>query len=291
MSYITKVVLRSPLTDIEFPVAAAKPDDQYVVRSINGLGPPVLDISIADGLYQGGIYHGSLPQDREIVIQARLNPRYKTGFYSAAGLRTRLYSMLAGQYATKVYIYTDSENEVDESRFIPSVMFTNGYVKNLVIGPFDKDNEVQITLLCPLAWFQDLEDTTEPVPIENPFVYNATAPTGFFFESILKSATSSFTLTIEGNDVTAETIYISYPLQVDDVIRIDTRPGTRSVKYIRPLVSPYSVDITGYVTVVNNLWPSLRPGSNKFVVYSYADTTQVLVEPQVFQYRKQYWGV
>lgn len=172
--YFTKVRLNG-LAAIDLPVVNAKPSDIYILKGAVGLGPPEVDVSIANTLNAGGFFQGRRPQPREIVLHIGLNPNYKTN-QSAADLRTQLYGLLTpGNYTSiKIEIYNDTT----------SLMYVNGYVKKLEIAPFSKTPEVQVTFACmeqyflaPTALYVDPGSKTAPL-IKNI----GTAEAGFHME-------------------------------------------------------------------------------------------------------------
>jgi hypothetical protein len=287
MSVIKSITLKSPLTTITLPVADAEPDDHYILRGVDGLGPPEINISMGQALYQGGVYQGSQPNDREVVIQLSLNPTFGGEFVSPARLRSELYSMLAGQFSTRLTIYTNSTD--DETKYLPSEMYVDGYVKRIEIAPFAKDSIVQITMSCPLAWFLGANDSSQDLPLPSSFIYNASAPTGFIYHFQILQQAAALHIQAESNSVTYEVMALTYPFLPNDIIEFDSRPGNRSVKLIRAANNP--IDITGFSIIDNNIWPSLRPGSNRIFVYETMWDAPMAKTERTFIYRKQYWGV
>lgn len=289
MSIVTALTLSTPLVKMTIPVMTAKPTDQYIIRGEpSGLGPPEIDVSLGDALSQGKVFRGSQPQDREIVFQLSLNPTYGAAFVSPARLRSDLYSMLAGQFPTRVAVLTNSIDAID--KYLPSEMYTDGYTKRIEINPFAKDPTVQVTIRCPETWFLEKADTSQDVPLPSSFVYNASAPTGFLYTFTLLEACTSLTIQNTGNGETFEYIKNTYGFLANDIITLDSRPGTRKIRLQRPSAS-LDIDITGYSIITNNIWPSMRPGTNEITVYQTSVSAPLSKTDTSFTYRKHYWGV
>jgi hypothetical protein len=287
MSVITKFTLASPLLTVDLPVADAKPTDRYILRGVDGLGPPEINISMGDSLYQGGIYRGSQPMDREIVIKLSLNPTYSGEVVSTDQLRAELYSNMAGQFSSRFSIF--SREYADGVGFLPPEMYTDGYVKRIEIAPFEKDSVVQVVLRCPGAWFQESEASTiDPIPAS--FYYSGSASTGFVYHFSIAQDATKLNIQTESFAPEYEILQLIYAFHAGDIIEFDSRPGSRSVKLLR---SPNldSIDITGYSMIENNIWPSLRPGSNTIRVYENTWDDPITKTDLVFYFTRQYWGV
>lgn len=287
MSVITKFTLESPLLTVDLPVADAKPTDRYILRGVDGLGPPEINISMGNSLYQGGIYRGSQPADREIVIKLSLNPTYSGVVVSADQLRAELYSNMAGQFSSRFSIF--SKEYADGVGFLPPEMYTDGYVKRIEIAPFEKDSVVQVVLRCPDPWLKASEDASvDPIPASFP--YNGSAPTGFFYSFSISEGAPKLTIQAESSAPEYELIQLTYAFAAGDIIEFDSRPGKRRVTLIRTS-NPGPIDITGFSIVENNIWPTLRPGPNTLRVYKTAWDDPVAKTDLTFFYTPQYWGV
>src|SRR4051794_8917947 len=81
------------LNVLDLPVVEALLTDKYLLKSVDGLGPPEVDVSIAPTLNGPGVYKGRRPQSRQIVALIGLNPDYNDG-ETASDLRSALYGML-----------------------------------------------------------------------------------------------------------------------------------------------------------------------------------------------------
>lgn len=289
MSVITKFTLESSLLTITLPVADALPTDRYILRGVDGLGPPEINVSMGNALYQGGIYRGSQPADREIVIRLSLNPAYGDTPVSADKLRAYLYSNLAGQFSSRFSIF--SRNYADETPpFAPAEMYADGYVRRIEIAPFEKDSVVQVTLQCPEAWFKAPEDTILTPVSDVVFQYDGSAPTGFFYRFTLGAAANGLHIQTESSALEYEILTLDYTFALGDIVEFDSRPGRRSVRLLRPPDTD-GIDITGYSIIKNNIWPSLRPGPNTIRVYEESFDLPLVKSGEDCYFTKQYWGV
>ena len=142
--YFTKVLLTG-ITPISLPIVGALPSDVYILKSVEGLGPPEVDVSITKTLNAGGVYQGRQPQNREIVLMIGLNPNYKIG-QTVSDLRESLYGFLTPGYLDHVVI------EIVNG--VTTIAKTIGYVKKIEINPFSKDPQVQVTLACLKPYFE-----------------------------------------------------------------------------------------------------------------------------------------
>lgn len=265
----TKIRLAG-LTSIDLPISGAMPSDRYILKEVDGLGPPEVDVSIADTLNAGGVYQGRRPQNREIVLKIGLNPDYSSG-QTASDMRTYFYGMLTPGSTDEVGVFVLNDANV--------VACTTGYVKKLEISPFSKDPEVQITIACvwpylqaPMVLYVDPSGKSTP-EIEN----SGTAPSGFHMEVIFTQPASSWVLT----DATGKKMEFVYDFLVDDKLSFDTRPGYRSINLERNLITSNIL----YSLSANSEWVMLYGGLNTFVSsssdFNWGDV----------YYTPQYWGI
>jgi hypothetical protein len=289
MSVITKFTLESALLAIDIPVADAKPTDRYILRGVDGLGPPEINVSMGNALYQGGVYRGSQPSDREIVIRLSLNPEYSGTPISADKLRAYLYSNLAGQFSSRFTISSRSYED-ETPPLAPPEMYVEGYVRSIAITPFEKDSVVQVTMRCPEAWFKTPGITILESVSDILFQYDGSAPTGFYYRFTASEAASKLHIQAESTAPEYEIIELNYTFMAGDIIEFNSNPGFRMVRLIRD-PNPNAVDITGFSIIKNNLWPSLRPGPNTIRVYKDTWDLSLVKTDENLQYTKQYWGV
>jgi len=258
------------LTVVDFPIIGAKPTDTYICKSVDGLGPPEVDVSIADTLNAGGVYQGRRPQSREIVALIGLNPDYTAGEVPS-DLRSSLYGLLTPGYADNVVVQIVNVEEVLAS--------TTGYVSKMEINPFSKDPEVQITIPCLQQYFQAVDTLfVEPSDKDNPEIENVgTAPAGFHMEVNFTADLSSWTL----SDISGKKMKFDYAFLDGDLLAFDTRPGVRGVWLTRDSVTTNII----YALSSDSTWYMLHGGVNAFITSSNSfDWGDVFYLPQ-------YWGI
>lgn len=260
----TKIRLNG-LSTVDLPIVDALPSDPYILKSADGLGPPVVDVSIVEGYYQG-----RRPQNREIVLLVGLNPDYTVG-QKVSDLRTSLYGMLTPGYTDNVMV---------EIMDIDGVLVqTVGYVSKLEIAPFSKDPAVQITIPC-LEKYLQAPSVIYVVPEgkNNPEITNAgTAPAGFRMEVVFSASMDSWVL----SDLTGKKMQFDYGFQSGDTLIFDTTPGARGIWVLRSGITSNIL----YSLSKDSVWYTLYGGLNTF-----ATSSQAFDWGDVY-YRPQYWGV
>lgn len=267
--YFTKIRLNG-LTVVDLPIVDALPSDLYILKSADGLGPPEIDVSIANTLNAGGVYQGRRPQSREIVLQVGLNPNYAAG-QTASDLRTSLYGMLTPGYVDNITIEIMNGSTV--------LVKTTGYVKKLEVVPFTKDPEVQIVIPCLQQYLQAAANLfIAPASKSAPVINNVgTAPAGFHLEVIFTAGLSSWTL----SDASGKKMQVTYAFLTNDKLEIDTRPGFRGIWVTRGGVRTNII----YALSSDSVWYMLHGGDNVF-----STSSQSFNWGDVY-FLPQYWGI
>src|SRR5689334_2316445 len=80
-------------TTVDLPVVGADPSGPFVLKGADGLGPPDIDVVIADMVQEGGVRQKKRASNRQIVALVGLNPDWSTGI-TPEDLRTVLYELL-----------------------------------------------------------------------------------------------------------------------------------------------------------------------------------------------------
>jgi hypothetical protein len=286
----TKINL-SGISSIDFPIVGAAPTDPFILKSVDGLGPPEIDVSIAQTLNNGGVYQGSIPQNREIVMTVGLNPDYVSG-QTVSNLREMLYSLIT----------PGSDNVVlNVANDLIVVATTTGYVKTMVINPFSKDPEAQITIESPKI-FLEASDVIHSIPVNyvngDGFVQTnitniGSGPSGFHMEiTITTDELSGWDMRPLNFDPSLNlSPYATWTPEIGDILIFDTRPGYRGIWYTRSSSAPISLLYTlatddGSGTTPSP-WLMLKPGLNSFI-------TDLDIDAFIwndFYYLPQYWGI
>lgn len=265
----TKIQLQG-LSTIDLPIANASSSDPYILTSAEGLGPPAIDVFIDQTLDLDGYYKGRQTQYREPVLKIGLNPNYITGV-TVADLRTELYGLLSPGSSDSIRLSLFNEDV--------EVMYTTGYLKRMEIVPFSPTPEVQITMSCLKPFMQaPVGIHVETVPGESVVVANeGSAETGLYFEVQFTTVETDFTIT----DSRGKSMKIIYAFEVDDILTVDTRSGSRSITVTRDEETTSII----YALSMNSSWLYLYGGNNTLTV----DTTNFTWLD--FYYVPLYWGI
>lgn len=258
------------LSTVDLPIVGALPTDNYILKGADGLGPVPMDV-----LIDGGVYRGSQPQDREIVLRIGLNPTYASGM-TAESLRTTLYGLLAPGGDGSMSI--EFRNGTSQA-----VAVTQGYVKQIETALFTKDPEVQVTISCakpylsaPTKTSLTTLDAKNIARITNP----GTAPTGFLMRVNFTGQRALFSLTTADLTKKMEFTGVFY---VGDILEFDTRDGQKSIHVNTVSDGAWHNKID--ILTTDSVWLQLQGGLNAFTV---STTTYNL---EVVEFTPQYLGV
>lgn len=206
----------------------------YKVTKIDGLTPPTANINTTKvALGDGSIYNSSVVNERNIVITL-----YVTGDIERN--RQRLYSIFKTKQMCRVYFKNQRRN-----------VYTDGYVESFEATIFEKKQMVQISILCPSAYFTSVDQkeytfswTTDG--FEFPF---SIAESGIEFGKIENISTinvynggdidTGITIEMRANGTvlnpvlintqTGEKMAINYSLSSGDIVRITTYRGQKRI--------------------------------------------------------------
>jgi hypothetical protein len=258
------------LTVVDFPIIGAKPQDVYICKGVDGLGPPEIDLSIADTLNAGGFYQGRRPQNKQIVALIGLNPNYSAG-QVPSDLRSSLYGMLSPADGDSINVQL-----VDDEDIVAGIL---GYVSKMEIVPFSETPEVQITVNCTKPYFSALDELfLTPESKALPSIENVgTAPAGFHMELQFTADLPGWTLT----HTSGRKMEFDYAFLTGDLLTIDTRPGFRGIWVTRVGVTSNII----YSLTADSIWFLLHGGVNSF-----ASSSSAFDWGDVF-YLPQFWGI
>lgn len=267
--FFTKIRLIG-LSTIDFPISGTTTADPYILKSADGLGPPDIDVFIANTRSAGGVYQGKRTQSREIVLSIGLNADYSIG-QTVSDLRNTLYGLLTPSFEDIITIQLMDEDEV--------LFQTTGSVKKLEISPFAKDPSVQVTIPCVQPYF-DGPSVIHVIPASKaaPVITNlGTAPTGFRMGVLFTAPVTNWTL----SDSSGGKMEITYSFLSGDLLVINTNPGSRGIWLTRSAVTTNII----YALSSDSLWYMLHGGANTF-----ATNSQTFDWDDVY-YRPVYWGI
>lgn len=271
-------------TNVDFPIVGAKPSDPYILKAVDGLGPPEGDVSIVN-TSQGGVYQGRRPQLREPVARVGLNPSYALG-QTVGSLREQLYGLLSP---------SGNDERIDFQLMNGAVVVAHayGYVKRIEINPFTKEPEAQITIACISPYLSDPNATfaTPEMTYDSGFTYfsvlnGGSAPSGFAL-SVIFTADHSGSLQIfsDASSPFSPILSILHSFVEGDSLTLNTVPGSISIMKTPPGgSSDDAVSILGSYS--SGPWLQLHSGLNNLKINS-PDLDWVFG----LVYTPQYWGI
>lgn len=258
------------LSVVDFPILGATPQDVYICKGVDGLGPPEIQVSLADTLNAGGYYQGRRPQNRQIVALIGLNPNYTLG-QVPGDLRTSLYGMLNPGAGDDITVQIVNVEDVLAS--------TVGYVSKMEINPFSDAPEVQITVDCTKPYLEATDELfLAPASKPSPLIDNVgTAEAGFHMEVQFTSDLSEWIL----QHSSGRKMHFVYDFLTSDLLTIDTRPGNRGIWVTRSGITTNII----YSLTADSIWHMLHGGVNNF-----STSSSDFDWGDVF-YLPQYWGI
>jgi hypothetical protein len=269
-------------SNVDFPVVDANPAGPFILKSVDGLGPPEVAVSIANTVQEGGVYQGRRPQNRQIVMRVGLQPNWDVG-QTAEQLRTILYGLLTPKYGQLV------KAELRQSGIV--IGQAEGHISRFEVAVFTKDPEIQITLDCnhpyllaPAIKYQLPTRTVVANQTLLDILNEGTAPSGFWMGITFQVAPPT-TLTISDGSPLGERMDISGIWAAGDTLVLDTRPGKRGVWKI---LSGSTVQTSILSTLSGaSSWLQLYGGTNQLKI----NTTTFNWYNQGFGHTPAYWGV
>jgi hypothetical protein len=268
---------------VDFPIIGAAESGPFVLKSVDGLGPPDIVVRMARTTLQKAAYQGKTPGLRQLILLVGLQPDWDTG-QTPEELRTTLYGLLTPRYNQLLTIAVMHDGVVQG--------YTQGQVSKLEPAIFSKDPAVQLTIDCDDSYL--LQDYVVQEPIQSTVggiraftVENeGTAPAGFRMGVILRANVGN-TLTLSDSNPLGQKFQIDgINWQSGDKFVVDTRSGSRGV-WRGPAGG-------ALVSVLNNLnaavseWIQLYGGDNQLLL----NTTAFDWEPTYkFLHQPAYWGV
>lgn len=269
---LTQVVIQSavPMT---LNIDAADPDEILVVKRISGLSPADVTLFTGDFARDGGYYQGRRVTKRNPVIDFKMNPDYKNDI-EVSDIRELLYStfyhpQLSGD-GVKVVLKDDRK---------PDRYFI-GYTEKIETDLFSRDTDAQVSMISvePYLLTDALSTASDAAGWASlPVEYDGSAPTGLELEILVKAATSTIVVDING-----EQMVLNQAFAIGDVVKINTNIGQR---YIRR----GSTDIMVALTAASK-WVQLKGRNNVIKVWGTAqgDGKAVLTK---YSFRGRWWGI
>lgn len=238
----------------------------YAVTGVRGLTPPPTSVNTATGgNIDGTFFNSAHVNQRNIVITLVLNGDIERN-------RQRLYKIFNIKSPCTIYF----KNERRDVKIV-------GYVETLDGNLFSMREQIQISIICPRPYFEDLEtiytelsqvvrmfefpfsiEVDDPVPfseiVDIPLctVFNGGDVSCGCKMQITTSATVEM---LKIYHTTAQTFFgLDYRLIDGDTVDIDTTSGNMGVTLTR---SGVKSNLLNYVSQ-GSTWFSLLPGDNDF---------------------------
>lgn len=274
-------------------------EERFQVISVTGLNPPNANIRVAEvaGM-DGSKYSSAKLNDREIVITVRINGDVEAN-------RLRLYRFTRTKQWCKIY-YKNGTRDV----------YIEGYVHTNECDLFTISEQMQVSILCPDPYFQDMvEIVTDISQVLGAFVF----PFAFGAEGVktptitdpaIEFSTYSedrivtinnlggdgtgliITITAKGtvtnpiiyNAETQEYFAIRGTFEQNDVITINTNFGQKSISLL------HNGAISNLINKVDkgSTWLNLRAGDNLFIYEAEEGASDMIVK---FAHRTRYEAV
>lgn len=255
--------------------------DVLQVTNIEGLGPVEASVNTSPyGSIDGSFFTGSNINDRNIVIDLLPKPDWVT--WDIATIRNHAYKYFMSKSFMRLVFESTERSPVE--------IF--GYVQTCAPNIFSKDNEIQVSLICPDPHFKSSTDTvveglSSDIPLE--FEYTGTVITGITVQlqkssgddpsSILILAGSEFDPTMSLWSGSSDAI-----IDATKYISMSSLPGGKHVTQTI-LSSGVSTSLLSMAGDPPN-WPKIAPGLNNFSV-----VPNVGVLEWTLTYRKTYGGL
>lgn len=263
---------------LALPILGVNTMDSLLIRSVTGLNPPDIDLFIGEYSRDGGSYQGRRVGNRNVVMTIDLNPNPALG-ETVSGLRDLLYKTFADPLVNADHV--ELVLREDDGR----VRNLYGYCEKFETELFGIETMAQISMICPDPYIRDLDVTVltneTSTWVSVPFIYGGTAETGFETEIIISANTP--VLHVRNND---QVMVFNYAFQNEDIVRLNTKRGERSVTVSRGGVVTSLLPALSYTSP----WIELHSQSNTLNVYGETPSSYT-AGIKTLSYRASYWGV
>lgn len=238
----------------------------YYITGVQGLTPPATNINTAKaGIIDGTFFNSASVEERNIVITLVLNGDIEAN-------RQKLYRIFPRKTACTVYFKNENRN-----------VKIKGYVETCDGDLFTRREQMQISIICPRPYFEDLNtiyaelrkslamfefpfsiEVEQPVPISEITDYpiceilnTGDAECGCVIDIDVHSAVQGIKI---ANTSTQQFFYLDTAFVNHDRIKINTNSGQMGVIMER---GGSSFNILNTVAE-NSTWLRLKPGTNHF---------------------------
>lgn len=260
----------------------------YAIIGVQGLTPPATAVNTSTGgTIDGTFYNSSRVEQRNIVIDIVLRGDIEAN-------RQRLYKIFNIKRQFTIYF-------ANENRNVQIV----GYVETLEGNLFELGETMQISIICPRPFFEDLETIytelskitrmfefpfaiSDPIPFSEIVDYplctinnSGDVECGCVMTISIAAAVTGFTI----YNVTNQTFMgFNYSFAENDEITINTISGQMGATLIR---EGQAINLLNYITK-NSTWFRLDVGDNDFTFTTTTGSESILI---VFATANLYGGV
>lgn len=306
---VDRLVLQTDSEYIEFNIRTPQPEDSYIVRAISGLQPVVTNVSMTPLTTHGSYFGGIRRESRDIAILIRLNPVYERE-ETPLSLRARLYNLMntTGTGHVRVSLFLTDQTQ----------MVTNGYISSFETSLFSNNTEIQISMKCPSAVFENTyqialnfaADVSPSWPrtyrLSEPFDNSDGADSGVLLTYVSNQDMKEFVCGYVAEDIVSNPqAYLYEPrssfMHLDTIpndmtirtVEIDTRIGSRSIIGIDS--SNVRHNLLPYLSRKSE-WLAMRSSRLRFFAGSKVEGAGLGTDESQFssgfvKFQKTYWGV
>ncbi|HEU5092302.1 MAG TPA: hypothetical protein VFT30_06430, partial [Nitrospira sp.] len=240
-----------------FQIDAVDPDDTLIVTSISGLDPADVTLFTGEFARAGGYYQGRRTGQRNVVINLKINPDYASDI-EVSDLREELYSLFFEPFATSDGVPMRFVDDRKPDRRLV------GYAEKMPSDLFSRDTKAQVSLICVDPFLLSVNPVVGNDAVgwaTLPLTYDGTARRGLNMTILVKTATASVNVDINGVKMTLTKTTGNFA--VNDVITISTVDGFRFIRQ-------NGTDIMALLTA-SSKWLQLAKGVNTVKVYGTAE--------------------
>ncbi|MBO4520713.1 MAG: phage tail family protein [Alphaproteobacteria bacterium] len=194
---------------------------QYTTYTLNGAGVALVNVA---GLNPPNARISSstiATKDGSIVTNEQANNRNIVLTFAITGRD-------AERQRTGLYYYFKIKEPVSlEIKTATRTATIDGYVESIQANPFDRKQQIQISIICPNPYFLGSEETTNvSYPSGNVVTLSDTSHGAVFTVTCLDAITGGFVI---GNTLTGESFCVNGDYVSGDVVTIDTRQGQKGI--------------------------------------------------------------
>lgn len=229
---LTRLMLLKDSVSLDCPITHMTAQNNYVLKKVDGLNPPPIEIYTTPMLGKNLIYQGQTPDTREVVLTFELNPTFSIG-QSISEMRQALYAFL--NYTPKKTVYSTSLLLYDQTEDYYAQPFgvIQGYVKKIETPIFSSSAEVQITFSCLSPYIYGFDEEVVSIDVAShptfvDFVRIGTATCQPKFSAVLTQNAASCSFQCDGNTMT-----LTHAFQNNDVLSVSTVDGEKYIRLTR----------------------------------------------------------